>query len=295
MSPSDVRPRRSVLYMPGANPRALEKARSLGCDAVIFDLEDAVAPEAKLEARQRVGEALASGGFGPRERIVRINGLDTEWGEADLLAAVAMQPDAILAPKVSGAGDIRRIEGALTDAGASDDLALWVMIETPLAILNLDKIAACADSTRLKVLVMGVNDLAKDMRAEQTPGREAFWAALSLSVTAARAYGLGALDGVWNAIEDTIGFAATCAQGRRFGFDGKTLIHPSQIDVCNAAFGPTPDEIARAEAIIAAFAAPENHGKGVLRVNGSMAERLHLVEAERLVAMAAAIAARGHG
>jgi citrate lyase subunit beta/citryl-CoA lyase len=277
--------------MPGANARALEKARSLPCDAVIFDLEDAVAPEAKPEARLRVAEALAAGGFGHREKIVRINSLETEWGADDLTAAVAMQPDAILAPKVSSAAGIRRLEGALTDAGASDDLALWVMIETPQAILNLDKIAACAETSRLKTFVMGVNDLAKDMRAEQTPDRQAFWAALSLSVIAGHAYGLTVLDGVWNALEDSEGFAATCTQGRTFGFDGKTLIHPSQIEVCNQTFSPAEAEVEQAQAVIAAFADPANAGKGVLRVNGKMAERLHLAQAERLVDMAAAIAA----
>jgi citrate lyase subunit beta/citryl-CoA lyase len=285
------RPRRSVLYMPGVNARALEKARSLGCDAVIFDLEDAVAPDAKDAARETVAAALTTGGYGHRERIVRINGLDTPWGGADLAAAVAMAPDAILVPKVNDRAEVARLSAALDAAGAPSELALWVMIETPLAILNLRDIAAQAPATRLSAFVMGINDLAKDMRAEQTPGREAFVPALALAVTAARAYGLTVIDGVWNALDDAGGFAATCQQGRSFGFDGKTLIHPNQIEVCNATFTPAEAEVAQARAVIAAFAEPENAGKGVLRVNGRMAERLHLIEAQRLVAVADAIAA----
>jgi citrate lyase subunit beta/citryl-CoA lyase len=280
--------------MPGVNARALDKARSLACDGVIFDLEDAVAPEAKDEARATVATALATGGYAHRERIVRINGLDTPWGAADLAAAVGMGPDAILVPKVNDGAEVARLSAALDAAGAPPGLALWVMIETPLAILNLREIAAQGPTTRLRAFVMGVNDLAKEMRAEQTPLREAFVPALALAVTAARAYGLTVIDGVWNALEDADGFAATCAQGRSFGFDGKTLIHPNQIEVCNRVFTPADGDVAQARAVIAAFADPENAGKGVLRVNGRMAERLHLAEAERLVAVADVIAGLGH-
>lgn len=289
--PATHRPRRSVLYMPGAKPRALEKAKTLPADSLIFDLEDAVAPEAKAEARETVAAAVEGGGYGAREVVVRINGLDTEWGLDDLKAAVAAGPDAILAPKVIDGGDIDRLDDALSRAGAPETLALWVMIEMPKALLNIQEIAEAVGRTRLTGFVMGTNDLAKELRAQMTPDRLAFQGAFALTLTAARAYDLIAIDGVFNDIGDRDGLTAECAQGRALGFDGKTLIHPDQLEICNRVFTPDDADVAQARDVIAAFAAPENAGKGVLKVNGKMTELLHLEEAHRLVATAEAIAA----
>ncbi len=283
------RPRRSCLYMPGANERALEKAKTIAADTLLLDLEDAVAPDAKVEARDRVCTAVKSGGYGKREIIIRMNGLDTIWGGDDLVAGVAAGPNGILAPKVSSAVEVHALNDALTEAGASDDFALWIMIETPLSILNLKEIAACAETTRLKTFVMGTNDLAKDMRALMTPDRLAFQTHLTLAVTAARAYGVTAIDGVYNDIKNAEGFEAECQQGRVMGFDGKTLIHPAQVEACNSVFSPSQADITQAKDVIAAFADPENAGKGVLKVNGKMTEILHLVEAERLIEVDKAI------
>lgn len=285
-----ARPRRSLLYMPGDKAKVLDKARALPADTLMFDLEDAVAPDNKALARDTVAKELKTGGYGKREIIVRINGLDTEWGAGDLAAAVAMSPDGILAPKVETADDIHTLDQALTAAGAPAELALWVMIEMPRAILNLQSIAAASETSRLTGFVMGTNDLAKEYRAVMTPDRLAFQTALSLTVTAARGYGLVAMDGVYNDIQNTAGLEAECAQGRTLGFDGKTLIHPAQLIAANTAFSPAPDDVAQAEAVIAAFAEPENAGKGVIKVNGKMTELLHLDEARRLVAQARAIA-----
>jgi citrate lyase subunit beta/citryl-CoA lyase len=293
LSMSAIRPRRSVLYMPGANERALEKAKTLPADSLILDLEDAVAPEAKVEARERVCGAMKAGGYGPRELIIRINGLDTEWGAADLQAAVAARPDAVLAPKVNDASDIDRLEGALYGDHASPDVALWVMIETPLAILNIREIAAKAGATQLKGFVMGSNDLIKDFRADPMPGRENLAACYTLAIAAARAFDLLVFDGVYNDITNAEGFAAECRQSKAFGFDGKTLIHPSQVEPCNEIFAPPADAVKQARDVIAAFADPANAGKGVLKVNGRMTELLHLAQAKRMVAVAEAIAARG--
>jgi citrate lyase subunit beta/citryl-CoA lyase len=277
--------------MPGANERALEKAKTLSADTLIFDLEDAVAPDAKLAARETIAAALAGGGYDPREIVIRINGLDTEWGHDDLRAAVAAGPDAILAPKVTGAADIDLLNKALDEAGADADLDLWVMIEMPLALFRLDEIAAASKRTRLRAFVMGTNDLAKEMRAlNDPPQRTAFQTALSLSVAAARAYDLVAIDGVYNGIGDEAGLAAECRQGRLMGFDGKTLIHPSQLATANGVFAPAPDDVAQARAVMAAFSDPANAGKGVLKVNGKMTELLHLEEARRTVEVAEAIA-----
>lgn len=287
------RPRRSCLYMPGANARALEKARELPADTLILDLEDAVAPEAKAEARGAIAAALAAGGYGKRELVVRMNGLDSEWGHADLEMAVKSGAAAVLAPKVTGARDIERLDAALKKAGAGEGFALWVMIEMPLAILNIKDIAAASTGSRLTTFVMGTNDLAKEYRARMTPDRAAFQTALQLSVAAARAYGLTAIDGVYNDIKNEAGFAAECEQGRDLGFDGKTLIHPSQVDTCNRVFAPSEADVEQARAVIAAFADPVNAGKGVLKVNGKMTELLHLDEAKRTVAMDEAI--RGMG
>ncbi len=289
---SAIRPRRSVLYMPGANERALEKAKTLPADSLILDLEDAVAPEAKVEARSRVCNAVKAGGYGARELIIRINGFDTEWGKADLRAAVQAGPDAVLAPKVTSGEDIRWLDDAMSEAGASSAPRLWVMIETPLSILDIKDIAGQARTTRLSGFVMGSNDLIKDFRAEPMPGRENLAACYTLTIAAARAYDLLVFDGVYNDIADAEGFATEAKQARAFGFDGKTLIHPSQVEPCNTIFAPTPDAVQQSRDVIAAFADPANAGKGVLKVNGRMTELLHLAQAERMVAVAEAIAQR---
>ena len=289
------RPRRSCLYMPGANERALEKAKSIAADTLLLDLEDAVAPDAKVEARDRVCEAVKAGGYGKREIIIRMNGLDTQWGSEDLEAAVAAGPNGILAPKVSSAAEVRALDEALTKAGAKADFALWIMIETPLSILNIQEIAASASTSRLTTFVMGTNDLAKDMRALMTPDRIAFQTQLTMAVTAARAYGITAIDGVYNDIKNSEGFEAECQQGRVMGFDGKTLIHPAQVETCNTVFSPSDADVAQAQDIIAAFADPENAGKGVLKVNGKMTEILHLEEAKRLIEMEKAIQSLNEG
>jgi citrate lyase subunit beta / citryl-CoA lyase len=284
-----ARPRRSCLYMPGANAKALEKAKTLAADVLLLDLEDSVAPDAKAAAREQVAAAVKGGGYGRREVIVRVNALSTPWGRDDIAAAGAARPDGMLAPKVSSAAEVAELDRAMTAAGFPSDAALWIMIETPRAILNLAEIAAAAQGTRLSCFVMGLNDLAKETRARPTSSRAAFFTAMSLAVTAARAEGLTAIDGVYNDIADAAGFEAECRQGLEFGFDGKTLIHPSQIETCNAVFAPAEEEVARARAVIAAFALPENAGKGVIKVDGRMTELLHLEEARRIVAVAEAI------
>jgi citrate lyase subunit beta/citryl-CoA lyase len=278
--------------MPGANARAIEKAKGLAADSVIFDLEDAVAPDAKAEARAAVCAAVKAGGYGKRELVIRINGLDTEWGLEDLKAAVAAGPDAILAPKVIDGGDIDRLNDAMSRAGAPETMGLWVMIEMPKAILNIQEIAEAVGRTRLTAFVMGTNDLAKEFRAiNNPPERTAFQTALSMSVMAARAYDLLAIDGVFNDIKDEHGLIAECEQGRVMGFDGKTLIHPSQLEATNRIFAPSPADVEQAHAVIAAFADPANASKGVLKVNGKMTELLHLEEARRVVDVAEAIKA----
>jgi citrate lyase subunit beta / citryl-CoA lyase len=280
-----LRPRRSCLYMPGANAKALAKARELPADTLLFDLEDAVAPEAKADARAAISAALGEGGYGAREIVVRVNALTTEWGADDVKAALAARPAGLLFPKIQDAADIEAADRALGSA----DVALWAMIETPLAILNIKEIAAAAQRTRLAVFVMGTNDLAKDMRAAQPADRAPALFALSLSIAAARAYGLTAIDGVYNDIQNETGFLSICQQGKALGFDGKTLIHPTQIAPCNVVFSPAPEEVTQARDVIAAFADPANAGKGVLKINGRMTELLHLAEAQRIVAMAEAI------
>lgn len=285
------RPRRSCLYMPGANTRALEKARELPADTLILDLEDAVAPEAKEEARGAILAAVKAGGYGKREVVIRMNGLDTPWGHDDLKAIASSDAHAVLAPKVTGPRDIERLDNLLKDAGAPDGLGLWVMIETPIAILSIREIAAASIGSRLSVFVMGTNDLAKEYRVRMTADRLAFQTALQLTVAAARAYGLVAIDGVYNDIKNESGFRAECEQGRDLGFDGKTLIHPSQLEEANRIFAPSPHDVEQAVAVIDAFADPANAGKGVLKVNGKMTELLHLEEARRIVAMDEAIRA----
>ena len=286
-----LRPRRSVLYMPGSNARALEKARTLPADALIFDLEDAVAPDAKGTARTLAADAVKAGGFGHREVIIRVNGEGTPWFEDDLRAAATAGPDAILLPKIETPQALARIAAMLDALHAPAGLRLWAMLETPLAMLNAGAVAA-ATATRLAVLVMGTNDLAKETRARQIAGRAPMLAWLSHCVAAARTHGLDIVDGVYNSIADEAGFRAECEQGRDFGFDGKTLIHPSQIAACNVVFAPDAAEVAWARRIIAAFALPENAGKGALQIEGRMVERLHADMAARTVAMAAAVAGR---
>jgi citrate lyase subunit beta / citryl-CoA lyase len=289
-----TRPRRSVLYMPGVNARALEKAKTLPCDAVILDLEDSVAPEAKATGRQQVMHAVTAGGFGSREVIVRINGLDTEWWEDDVAAAVKAGPDAVLIPKVSEPRQIKDVAAHLMGIAADKKIRLWAMVETPLGVINAAAIAAVAADphARLACFVMGTNDLTKETRAENAPGRAPMVPWLAQCVLAARAHGLDILDGVYNHISDIEGFRRECAQGQSMGFDGKTLIHPSQIAPCNAAFSPTPTEIELAYKIIAAFDLPQNRNKGVVQIGGVMVERLHAEMARRTVAIAEAIAAQ---
>jgi citrate lyase subunit beta/citryl-CoA lyase len=283
-----IHPRRSVLYMPGSNARALEKAATLPADALILDLEDAVAPEAKDLAREQVCAAVKAKRFGKREVIIRVNGLDTEWGHDDMEAACDAAPDAILVPKIN---DLVDVEHADQHMDAPDSCALWLMIETPFAIFNANEIASAQG--RLSCLVMGTNDLVKELRAQHTPGREALLTSLNLTVLAARAHSLTVIDGVFNEIADTAGFEAVCRQGRALGFDGKTLIHPSQIEGCNNIFSPDPREVARARAILAAFEKPENKGKGAIALDGRMVELLHAEIAKQTVALADAIDALG--
>lgn len=286
---ASIRPRRSALYMPGANARALEKARSLSADCLLLDLEDAVAPDAKAQARGQVCAALEAGGYGARELVVRINGLDTPWGQDDLAALKALPqaaaPQAVLAPKVSTPTQIDELTALLPQA-----CALWIMVETPEAIFNVQALAAKAADTPLSTFVMGTNDLAKEMQAALVKGRAPLMTGLSLALMAARQYGLTALDGVFNDIADADGFAEECRQGADMGFDGKTLIHPSQLAPCNEIFGPSEEEVAQARDVVAAFAAPENAGQGVLKVNGKMTELLHRDIAARTLAIADAIA-----
>lgn len=290
-----ARPRRSVLYMPGANARALEKAKSLPADALILDLEDAVAPDAKAEARAQVTGAVKAGGYGPRELVIRVNGLDTPWGVDDLKAAVAAGPDAILIPKAASGEDIARASTAMRQAGAGESMQLWAMIETPIAILKADEIAGAARhaGSRLATLVLGLNDLVKETSAILDGERTAALYWLSAALTAARAYGLTVLDGVYNNFRDMEGYARECRQGRMLGFDGKTLIHPDQIALANEVFSPPAAEVEFARKIIAAFELPENKGKGVINLEGRMVELLHADIARRTVAIADAIAARG--
>lgn len=291
MASQTHRPRRSCLYMPGANERALEKARGLAADTLLLDLEDAVAPDAKLTAREAILSAVKQGGYGYREIVIRMNGLSTEWGADDLKMAVSSGAKAVLAPKVESAADIHALDKALTEAGAPADFGLWVMIEMPKAILHIEEIAATAAETRLTTFVMGTNDLAKEYRARMTRDRIAFQTALQLTIAAARAYGVTAIDGVFNDIKDEDGLIFECEQGRDLGFDGKTLIHPSQLDTANRVFAPSHNDVEQAKAVIEAFADPANAGKGVLKVNGKMTELLHLDEARRTVAMDEAIRA----
>jgi citrate lyase subunit beta / citryl-CoA lyase len=289
-----ARPRRSVLYMPGSNARALAKAKTLPADALILDLEDSVAPDQKVAAREQVAAAVRAGGFGGREVVIRVNGPHTPWGEEDLAAACRASPDAILLPKVDGPGAVMVAARILRETETPEHTRVWAMMETPNAILNAGSIASVAadPSSRLSVMVMGLNDLAKETRARLTPGRPTMTAWLGTCVVAARAHGVDIIDGVYNDFQDLEGFRLECSQGRDMGLDGKTLIHPSQIDICNEVFAPTSAEVEGARAIIEAFALPENAGKGVIQLNGRMVELLHADMARRTLAIAEAIAER---
>lgn len=280
-------PRRSVLYMPGANARALEKAKELPTDAVIFDLEDAVAPDAKQTAREQVVAAVESKAYGYREIVVRVNGLDTEWGADDVAAIAAIGPDAMLFPKISSADDVKAAVAAMKKAGAPDSTDMWAMIETPTAFLHAEEIAAA--DPRLVCFVMGTNDLAKDLHANHTELRLPMITGLGLALLAGRAHGLTLLDGVYNDIQNTDGFRSECVQGNNLGFDGKTLIHPSQLEPCNDVYGPSDAQLEEARAIIEGFEEAQKAGKGVVTVNGRMIENLHVEHAKRQVAMAHAI------
>jgi citrate lyase subunit beta/citryl-CoA lyase len=277
--------------MPGANERALEKSQGIPCDAIIFDLEDAVAPDAKAEARDRVCAAVQSGLYGSRELTIRVNGLDTTWHTDDLAAAAAAGPSAVVVPKVNSVADVAAIEKGLDVGGAPDTTAIWAMVETPVAMLRAEEIAASSD--RLTVLVMGTNDLAKELHAQHVPGRQPLLTGLGLCLLAARATGKVILDGVYNDIKNEEGFAAECLQGAQMGFDGKTLIHPAQVEPCNAAFSPSDDEIDYSRRVIEAFEAAEAEGKGVVTVDGRMIENLHVDNARRVLAIVDAIAALG--
>ena len=290
MADETILPRRSVLYMPGANERALEKAKGIDADALILDLEDAVAPDAKAEARERVCAAASSGDYGSKEVTIRVNGLDTQWHASDIAAAAQAGPAAVVVPKVSSVSDVHAIERGLEAGGAPDHTRIWAMVETPVAMLHAEEIAAASE--RLTVLVMGTNDLAKELHAEHVPGRQPLLTGLGLCLLAARATGKVILDGVSNDIKDEAGFEAECLQGRQLGFDGKTLIHPSQVEPANRIWAPAPEAVDDARALIATFEEAIAAGKGVVTHNGRMIENLHVDNARRVLAVAAAIAGR---
>lgn len=273
------RPRRSVLYMPASNERALEKAKTLMVDALILDLEDAVAPDAKEQARENACAAARSGEYGRREITIRVNGTGTPWHEADLAAACAAGPDGIVVPKVGSADEVRELVAAMEAAGAPERTRLWAMVETPQAMLHCEEIAAASE--RLAVLVMGTNDLAKELHAEHVPGRQPLLAGLGLCLLAARATGTVILDGVYNNVKDAEGFEAECLQGRQMGFDGKTLIHPGQVEACNLAFAPGAEQVEEARGILQAW--EDGAGAGVVTYNGRMVENLHVETARRVL------------
>ena len=285
--PHTLRPRRSVLYMPGSNARALEKGRTLPADCLILDLEDAVAPDAKEIARGQIRDALRHGGYGRRELIVRVNGLDTAWGRDDIAAAASAGADAILLPKVESADTVHQAVAALDAAGAPEGLALWCMMETPRGMLHAEEVASA--SPRMEALVMGTSDLAKDLQAAHTRERLPMITSLGLCLLAARAAGIAILDGVHLDLADDEGFDYSCRQGKELGFDGKTLIHPKTIEAANRIFAPSGDEVAWSRTIIEAHAEADREGKGVVVVEGKLIENLHVENARRLVAMAEAI------
>ena len=289
-----IRPRRSVLYMPGSNARAIEKARTLPADGIIIDLEDVVAPDAKVQAREQVAATVKAGGFGAREVFIRVNGIDTPWHADDMYAAAHAAPDAILIPKINNADQLEMVGRRLLDMGTDHKTRIWAMIETPISIINIGAIAAAAkdSETRLSGFVLGTNDLAKETSARLVPGRAPMLPWITSCVLAARAYGIAVLDGVYNDIGNAQGFIEECEQGRDLGMDGKTLIHPNQIAPCNETFSPSEAEIAQARKFIAAFELPENADKGAIMLDGRMVERMHADIARRTVAVADAITAR---
>ena len=286
-APAAYRPRRSVLYMPSSNERALEKAKTLPVDALILDLEDAVAPDAKDQARENACAAARSGAYGRRELTIRINGIGTQWHEADLAAACAAGPDAVVVPKVGSAEEVRQLVAAMESAGAPDHTKLWAMVETPQAMLHCEEIAAASE--RLAVLVMGTNDLAKELHAEHVPGRHPLLTGLGLCLLAARATGTVILDGVFNDVVDAAGFEAECLQGRQMGFDGKTLIHPGQVEACNRVFAPSAEQVEEAQGVLQAWEA--GAGSGVVTHKGRMIEALHVDTARRVLSTRDAIVA----
>lgn len=288
-----TRPRRSLLFMPGSNARALEKARNLPADGFILDLEDSVAPDAKARAREQIAQALSGKGFGRREILIRINGLDTPWWREDVAFAAHARPDAILVPKVSSVADLDNIAARLLETGADASLAVWAMIETARAVLHAEELASAAraSKTRLAGFVFGPNDISRETRIRMLPGRATMIPMITHCVLAARAHGIEILDGPYSDLSNVDGFAAECAQARDLGFDGKTLIHPGQIGACNAIFTPPAEEVARARRIIAAFELPENLSRGAIQLDGQMVERLHAEMARHTIALADAIAA----
>ena len=283
------RPRRSVLYMPSSNERALEKAKTIPVDALILDLEDAVAPDAKAAARENACAAVQSGEYGRRELTIRVNGLGSQWHEADLAAACAAVPDAIVVPKVGSADEVRGLVAAMDAAGAPGHTRLWAMVETPAAVLHAEEIARASD--RLACLVLGTNDLYKELGATFAPGRAAVQTSLQLSILAARAAGVSVVDGVFNDVKDVDGFLAEARHAREMGFDGKTLIHPGQVEPCNEVFAPSAEQVEQARAVIAAFETAQAEGKGVATLDGRLIESLHVDTAQKVLATAEAIAA----
>jgi citrate lyase subunit beta/citryl-CoA lyase len=291
-----IRPRRSLLFMPGSNARALEKARNLPADGIILDLEDSVAPDAKAMARDQIAQAIAAGGFGKREVLIRVNSLDTPWWIDDITMAGKARPDGILVPKISSVEDINTIARCLGDIEAAPSIRVWTMIETARAVLHAEELAAASrdSDTRLAGFVFGPNDISRETRIRMQPGRATMLPMISHCILAAHAYGLEILDGPYSDFSNVDGFAQECAQGRDLGFDGKTLIHPGQIEACNAIFTPPAEEVAYARKVIAAFQQPENTSRGAIRLDGQMVERLHAEMAQRTIAIADAIAAMGH-
>ncbi len=291
-----IRPRRSLLFMPGSNARALEKARNLAADGIILDLEDSVAPDAKAMARDQIAQAIAAKGFGRREVLIRVNGLDSPWWIDDIAMAGQARPDGILVPKVSSVEDLNAIGDRLKAVGADASIRVWAMIETARAVLHAEELAAASrdPKTRLAGFVFGPNDISRETRIRMAPGRAAMIPMITHCILATRAHGLEILDGPYSDLGNIDGFGQECAQGRDLGFDGKTLIHPGQIEACNAIFTPPAEEVAHARKIIAAFDQPENASRGAIRLDGQMVERLHADMARRTIAIADAIAAMGH-
>lgn len=290
-----TRPRRSLLFMPGSNPRALEKGRNVPADGLILDLEDSVAPDAKASAREQIAQAIAAQGFGRREIWIRTNSLDTSWWEDDVAMAAGARPDGILVPKVSSVEDLRIIAARLDALSADPAIAVWAMIETARAVLHAEELAAASRDVnrRLAGFVFGPNDISRETRIRMQPGRAAMIPMITHCILATRAHGLEILDGPYSDFSNPDGFAVECAQGRDLGFDGKTLIHPGQIDACNAIFTPPAQEVAEARKILAAFELPENASRGAIQIEGRMVERLHADMARRTIAIADAIAATG--